>query len=179
MSFNSRLITVIFCSTFSLLSAAFGQKASIEGDVKGVDGRPAKSSEIRIERQDKKAAPVIVKTNLRGHLAATNLEVGTYKLTATVAGGIQSTQVIKTSVQKPLLVTFDFEKHPAVTNKSKKRLVYVPAPTGTRIGGGWVEVNDDGQPTTNPTGQKVDTMSGSSLDRFNTHVSNPSSTGGR
>jgi len=179
MSSNSRLTTVIFCSTFSLLSAAFGQKASIEGDVKGVDGSPAKSAEVRIERQDKKTAPVVVKTNWRGHLAATNLEVGTYKLTATVAGGIQSSQVVKTRAQKPLLVTFDLEKSPVTTNKSKKRLVYVPAPTGTRIGGGWVEVNDDGQATTNPTGQKVDTMSGNSLDRFNTHVSNPSSSGGR
>ena len=179
MSSNSRLITVIFCSTFSLLGAAFGQKATIEADIKGVDGRPARSAEVRIERQDKKAVPVIVKTNWRGHFSATDLEVGTYKLTATVAGGIQSAQVVKTSVQKPLLVTFDFEKRPAMTNKSKKRMVYLPAQTGTRIGGGWVEVNKDGEATSLPNGQNVDTMGGNSLDRMNTHIAAPPSVGGR
>ena len=107
-----------------------------------------------------------------------NLEVGTYKLTAIVAGGVQSSQIVKAQAQKPILVTFDLTKTPATVGKSKKRMVYVPAPTGTRIGGGWVEVNEDGQATTTPNGQNVDTMSGDSLQRLNTHISNPSAAGG-
>jgi hypothetical protein len=165
MSSNSRLLTVIFCTAFFPLGAAFGQPAAIEADVKGVDGRPAKSAEVRIERQDKKMAPMMVKTNWRGHLSATNLEVGTYKLTATVAGGVQSSQVVKTQAQKPSLVTFDLEKTPAVASKGKKKMVYVPAQTGTRVGGGWVQVNDDGTPASTPNGQNVDTFSGNALQR--------------
>ena len=178
MSSNSRLVAVIFCSTFFLLGNAFGQKAAIQADVKGVDGRPAKAAEVRIERQDKKTAPMLVKTDWRGRMAVANLEVGTYKLTAIVAGGVQSSQIVKAQVHKPLLVTFDLSKTPATVGKSKKRMVYMPAPTGTRIGGGWVEVNDDGQATTTPNGQNVDTMSGDSLQRLNTHISNPSAAGG-
>src|SRR5664279_3387087 len=102
MLFNSRLVAVVFCSTFFLLANAFGQKTAIQADVKGVDGRPAKAAQIRIERQDKKTASVMVKTDSRGHLATTNLEAGTYKLTAIVAGGIQTSQIVKTQVQKPL-----------------------------------------------------------------------------
>jgi hypothetical protein len=175
---NSRLVAVVFCSTFFLLANAFGQKTAIQADVKGVDGRPAKAAEVRIERQDKKTAPMLVKTDWRGRMAVANLEVGTYKLTAIVAGGIQSSQVVKAQVQKPLAVTFDMSKTPAMVGKSKKRMVYVPAPTGTRIGGGWVEVDDNGQPTPGQKGDNVDTMSGNSLERLNTHISNPSSTGG-
>lgn len=178
MSSNSRLVAAIFCSTFFLLSAAFGQKTAIQADVKGVDGRPAKTAEVRIERQDKKTAPMLVKTDWRGRMAVANLEVGTYKLTAIVAGGIQSSQIVKTQAQKPSLVTFDLTKAPVTAGKGKTRMVYVPAPTGTRIGGGWVQVNDDGQPTTTPNGQNVDTMSGDSLQRLNTHISNPSGVGG-
>lgn len=174
-----RLVTVIFCTTFFLLGAAFGQKAAIEANVTGVDGRPARTAEVRIERQDKKMAPVIVKTNWRGHLSATNLEVGTYKLTATVAGGVQSSQVVKTRAQpQPLLVTFDLQKVPAMKSKGKKRMVYMPAQTGSRVGGGWVEVSDDGSPASS-NGQNVDTMSGSSLQRLDNHAFSPPATGGR
>ena len=58
--------------------------AAIEAEVTGVDGRSAKAAEVRIERQDKKMAQLVGKTDRRGRLTTTNLEVGTYKLTATV-----------------------------------------------------------------------------------------------
>jgi hypothetical protein len=88
MPLHSRLITFIF-SSFLILGSAFGQMAAIEAEVTGVDGRSAKAAEVRIERQDKKMAQLVGKTDRRGRLTTTNLEVGTYKLTATVEGGIQ------------------------------------------------------------------------------------------
>lgn len=178
MSSNSRLVAVIFCSTFFLLGNAFGQKAAIQADVKGVDGRPAKAAQVRIERQDKKTALILVKTDWRGRMAVANLEAGTYKLTVIVVGGVQSSQIVKAQTQKPLLLTFDLTKASATAGKGKKRMVYVPAPTGTRIGGGWVEIDDNGQPTPGQKGDNVDTLSGNALDRINTHISNPPSTGG-
>jgi hypothetical protein len=166
MSSNPRFIAVIFCTWFLLIGAAFGQKASIEADIKGVDGRPAKNAEVRIERRDQKTQPVIMKTDGRGHLAATKLDAGTYNVTATVEGGVQSSQVVKTQANKPSIVTFDMRKNAAVTGKTPKRYVWVPSETGSQLGGHWVEVGRDGKKT-GPGAQNMDTMNGSSLDNIN------------
>jgi len=160
MPLNSRFISVVF-SSFFLLGSAFGQQAAIETEVTGVDGRPSKAAEVRIERQDKKAAPVIAKTDKHGRSTAT-VEMGTYKLTATVEGGIHSSTIVKTQPNKPILVAFDMRNTPAMASKSKKRYVWVQAETGTRIGGHWVEADGDTQSTAN--GQPVDRMDGSALD---------------
>jgi hypothetical protein len=160
MSLNYRLIAVV-CSSVFLLGSA-GPQAAIEAEVKGVDGRPSKGAEVRIERRDKKAPPIVVKTDKRGRLIATNLAVGVYMLTATVEGGIHASQLVKTQADKPTLVAFDMAKTPAMTSKPKKRYIWVQAETGTRIGGHWVEADGDTQSTAN--GQPVDRLSGSALD---------------
>jgi hypothetical protein len=162
MSLNLRPIAVIFCSFFLLSGSAFAQKATIEADVKGVDGRPARGAEVRIERQDNKTAPVIAKTDGRGRSTATNLEAGTYKLTATVEGGVQSWLIVKTQAKKPILVEFDMRKTAAVANKGKKKYVWVAAETGTNVGGRWVEVVDQPE-TTGPSGRNIETLNGNLL----------------
>ena len=132
---TTRLTAVIFSSSFLLLGSAFGQKAVIEADVRGVDGAPAKGAEVRIERQDKKAAPVIAKTDKQGRVVANDLEIGSYKVTATVEGGVQSSQIVKTRSNKPTLIPLDMRKAVAVAGKGKMRSVWVPAQTGSRLGG--------------------------------------------
>jgi hypothetical protein len=62
-------------------------QAAIEVEVTGVDGRPSNAAEVRIESREKKFAPVVMKTDKRGHLVTTNLPAGVYTLTATVEGG--------------------------------------------------------------------------------------------
>src|SRR3954447_11291000 len=103
-----RLIALAFASLF-LISTGFGQPVKIEGEVKGVNNRPAKGADLRVDRVDKKAAPIIVKTDAKGLFAATVLEVGTYKLTATLPGGVQSAQVVKADGKKQIFVTFDMK----------------------------------------------------------------------
>lgn len=165
MSLNTRLVTIVFCSWFVLLGAAFGQKASIEADVKGVDGRPSKNAEIRIERRDKTTQPVIVKTDGRGHLTATSLEAGTYKVTAIVEGGVQSSQVLKTQTNKAFRVTFDLGKTAAMTGKAKRRYVWVHPQTGTRFGGHWEEAGE-ASGTADPSERNIDKLNGNSMDNI-------------
>ena len=160
---NLRLITVVSCSFF-LLGSAFGQRAAIEVEVKGVDGRPSKAAEVRIERQDKKTRPLIATTDQRGRLTANELENGTYKLTAVVEGGIQSSQIVKTQANKPLRVAFDMRNTPAVTSKPKKRYVWVQAETGTRIGGHWVEADENVSAAGGPSARNIETLSGRALE---------------
>jgi hypothetical protein len=144
--------SAIFTSTISapLLFAAVvcGQTSSIEGDVKGVDGRVASSAEVKIERQDRKAAPRIIKTDARGRFVANSLPAAAYNVTARVAGGITSpVQAIIVHADRPVMLSFDL-REPAggkktTSLKKKKKYVWVPAETGTHLGGRYVEVEDD------------------------------------
>src|ERR1043165_8637032 len=101
MKTQSRLVTLAFLLLF-LSSTGLAEPVKIEGEVKGLNNKPAKGADLRVDRVDKKAAPVMAKTDARGRFAATVLEVGTYKLTATLPGGIQSAQVIKADGNKRL-----------------------------------------------------------------------------
>ena len=160
-----RLVALAFSSLF-LINTGFGQPVKIEGEVKGANNKPAKAADLRVDRVDKKAAPVLAKTDAKGRFAATVLDVGTYKLTATLPGGIQSAQVIKADGKKRMFVTFDMKPASAktVTVAKKKRYIWVPTPTGTHMLGHYEEV-DDNSPTTRSSGQNVDTISGRDLER--------------
>jgi Carboxypeptidase regulatory-like domain len=165
MSSNFRLIALAFSSLF-LISTGLAQKVTISGEVKGANNKPAKGADLRVDRLDKKAAPVMVKTDAKGRFAATVLDVGTYKLTATLPGGIQSAQIIKAAGKGQLVVNFDMKPASATTVAvvKKKREIWVPSATGTHMLGHWEEV-DDNSPSARTTGQNVDTMSGRDLER--------------
>jgi hypothetical protein len=170
---NIRLIALALTSLF-LISTGFAQPVKIEGVVKGVNNKPAKGADLRVDRVDKKAAPVMAKTDAKGHFAATVLDVGTYKLTAMLPGGIQSAQVIKADGKKQLFVTFDMKPASAKTVAvvKKKRQIWVPSPTGTHMLGHWEDV-DDNSPNTRTTGQNVDTISGRDLERSMSNANLP------
>jgi hypothetical protein len=175
MSSHFRLLAFAFSSLF-LVSASFGQPVKIEGVVKGVNNKPAKGAELRVDRVDKKAAPVLAKTDAKGHFAATVLDVGTYKLTAMLPGRIQSAQVVKADGKKQLFVTFDMNPASAKTVAAvkKKRQIWVPSATGTHMMGHWEDV-DDNSPTSRTSGQNVDTMSGRDMERTMSNANLPPS----
>jgi hypothetical protein len=141
----------------------------IEGEVKGFNDKPAKGADLRIDRVDKKAAPVMAKTDAKGHFAATVLEVGTYKMTATLPGGLQSAQVVKADGKKRVFVTFDMKpvSTKTVAAVGKKRTIWVPSPTGTHMLGHWEEIDDNSPTHVRKTGQNVDYMSGRDLEGWN------------
>ena len=180
MSSRFRLIAFALSSLF-LISSGFGQPVNIEGVVKGANNKPAKGADLRVDRVDKKATPVMAKTDAKGHFAAIVLDVGTYKLTAMLPGGIQSTQVIKADGKKQLFVTFDMKPASAKTVAvvKKKRQIWVPSPTGTHMLGHWEDV-DDNSPAARTSGQNVDTMSGRDMERTMSNANlPPSMPGGR
>jgi hypothetical protein len=168
MTSHFRLIALVLSSLF-LVSVGFGQSIKIEGEVKGVNNKPAKGADLRVERVDKKAAPVMARTDAKGHFAATVLGVGTYKLTAMLPGGIQSAKVIKADAKKQVFVTFEMK--PALTTTvaapKKKRWVWVPTTTGTHMLGHYEEVREDGSPSLGRSdGENIEYMSGRDLEGF-------------
>lgn len=168
-----RLIALAFSSLF-LISTGLAQKVTISGEVKGVNNKPAKGADLRVDRVDKKAAPIMVKTDAKGRFAATVLDVGTYKLTATLPGGIQSAQIIKAAGKGQLVVNFNMKPASATTVAvvKKKREIWVPSTTGTHMLGHWEEV-DDNSATARTSGQNVDTMSGRDMERTMSNANLP------
>lgn len=164
MNSTTRLITLTLSSFFFLLGSAFGQKASLEADVKGIDGKASRSAEIRLERLDKKVAPVGVKANWRGHATLSDVEKGTYKVTAIVEGGVHSSQTVKITANRNLLA-FDLSKSAAAARKANRRFVWQEAATGTHLGGHWVEVGAEAS-NGKAGAQNVETMNGESMDNM-------------
>jgi hypothetical protein len=126
----------------------------------------------------------MAKTDAKGHFAATVLEVGTYKLTATLPGGLQSAQVVKADAKKQVFVTFDMKPASAktVAAVTKKRSIWVPSPTGTHMLGHWEEIDDNSPTHARTTGQNVEYMSGRDLEGYlRTQINNnaPGGSGGR
>ena len=65
--------------------AASAQVASLEGDVKDINGQPLKGALVKIDRLDIKGH-YQVKTDKKGHYFHTGLPLGTYKVTLEVDG---------------------------------------------------------------------------------------------
>jgi hypothetical protein len=174
MTAHLRLIAFAFSSLF-LASAGFGQSVKIEGEVKGVNNKPAKGADVRVDRVDKRAAPVMAKTDAKGRFATTVLDVGTYKLTAMLAGGIQSAQVVKADAKKRVFVTFEMKPASVktVAAVTKKRSIWVPSPTGTHMLGHWEEIDDNSPTHTRTTGQNVEYMSGRDLEGYERTLASP------
>jgi protocatechuate 3,4-dioxygenase beta subunit len=75
-----------------ILFAATGwaQVSILEGKVTGADGRLLQGAEVRIDRQDKKEAPVVVKTDANGRYASKTVSVGTYMVSVVVNGTVKT-----------------------------------------------------------------------------------------
>jgi len=117
--------------------AAFGQ--SIEGVVRGPDGKPLKDAEVRVEQKGNKSV-VTTKTDTRGHYSHARLSPGVYKVSVVMGGAEKSSVNVKTTTTNSRI---DFDLKPEVVKKVK-HYVWVPAPTGSHMGSGWVEVDDGG-----------------------------------
>jgi hypothetical protein len=145
------------CASLLVVSVALGQTATLQGDVKGVDGRAAKGAEVRIERQDKKGQPVVVKTDSRGRFAVNSVAEGSYTMTAVVAGGLTSpAQAVKARKDRPVIVNFDLRGPVKDANgKPKKQYVWMPDETGSHLGGRYVEVDQANDAPNTPNSKKA------------------------
>ena len=166
MDIKSRLAALTCSTLFLLVGTAFGQTSTISTEIKGADGRPAANAEVRVDRVDRKAAPVIRRTDAKGKLTVASLPAGKYLVTVTSAQGARSSEMVATTANKQMLVTFDL-LHPVAKNGAparKKIYVYRDSPTGTHMLGHWEEVGTPEK--VDSQGRPVDTISGESLQRM-------------
>jgi serine/threonine protein kinase len=123
--------------------------ASFQGFVKDAKGEPIKGADVRIESRDGKQMFGTVKTDPKGRYISQELQPGVYRITLLVNGAVKASILnTRTKVDQPTQLNFDFKptSQAARIAKGGKHMVWVPARTGSHIGGNWVEVDDEGNP---------------------------------
>jgi Carboxypeptidase regulatory-like domain len=138
MFYRTKVLAASFVAVAGVFSgAAFGQ--SIEGTVRGPDGKALKDAEVRVEQKGNKSV-VTTKTDAGGHYSHARLSPGVYKVSVVLGGAEKSSVNVKTTTTNSRI---DFDLKPAAAKKVK-HYVWVPARTGSHVGSGWVEVDDGG-----------------------------------
>jgi len=133
---------------------AWAGPSSIQGIVKDAKGQPIKGGDVRIESRDSKQLFNTVKTDGKGRYISEGLQPGVYRVTLIVNGAVKSSITnTKTKADQATQLNFDLRPLPAAqvnaAEKKGKHMVWVPAGTGTHLGGHWEEVPDGaGQPGT-------------------------------
>jgi hypothetical protein len=131
--------------------------ASIQGLVKA-QGEPITGADVRIESRDGKQVFSTVKTDPKGHYISQALQPGVYRVTLLVNGDVKAS-IMNTQMKanQPTQLNFDLKPASQAGNiaKTKKHMVWVPARTGSHIGGNWVEVEDPGKAHSSLNVQRV------------------------
>jgi len=116
-----RLLSVTAVSLLFTFGA-LAQTASLEGEVKGEDGKPLKDALIKLTRTDIKGN-YKVKTNKKGQWFHAGLPLGTYDIECEVDGKVQDTvKGVRTRLGDPLPVNFDLSKNVARKEAMEKAI---------------------------------------------------------
>jgi hypothetical protein len=126
---------------------AWAEGSAIQGVVKDAKGQAIKGADVRVESKDGKQHFNAVKTDAKGRYVSDGLPAGVYRVTLVVNGAVKgSIANTKTKANQTTVLNFDLNPVPAskgtAEQKKGKHMVWVPAGTGTHIGGRWVEVPD-------------------------------------
>jgi len=136
-----------FVGLFLCVASVWAGPASIQGTVKDAKGQPIKGADVRVESRDGKQLFNTVKTDAKGRYVSNGLAAGVYRVTLIVNGAVKASITnTKTKADQTTQLNFDLKPVPAAQanagQKKGKHMVWVPAATGTHIGGSWVEVDD-------------------------------------
>lgn len=148
-------------------ASAWAGPATIQGIVKDAKGQPIKGADVRIQSVDGKQLFTTVKTDARGRYISQGLQLRVYRATLLVNGAVKASVTnIKTKQNEATELNFDLKRlvaAQATTEQKKgKHMVWMPARTGSHLGGNWVEVDEYGKAA---SGYNVDTNSGEDLRR--------------
>src|SRR4029453_4739873 len=122
--------------------------ASIQGFVKDAKGEPIKGAGLRIESRDGKQGLSTVTTDPKGRYISQGLQPGVYRVTLLVNGASKASIMnTQTKANQPTQLNFELKptSQPGNIARGGKHMVWVPARTGSHIGGNWVEVDDSGK----------------------------------
>ena len=125
--------------------------ASVQVDVKGLDGKAVNGAEVRIETA--KAGALSVKTDQKGRYVFKNLPVGLYRVTVLVNKVPTSLDNVRARPQGPVRVEFNLK---AIAAGKKPRQWAWVTQTGSHFGGSWVDVDEKGRIAAGLDGRGID-----------------------
>jgi len=165
---------------FLCVANAWAGPSSIQGTVTDVKGQPIKGADVQVASKDGKQLVNTVKTDSNGRYISQGLQPGVYRVTLMVNGAVKASITnTKTKADQMTQLNFDLRPIPAAqvkaAEKKGKHMVWVPAGTGTHIGGHWEEVPDG---ATSAGSLNVQRTSAEALQRQAQSMGNPN-LGGR
>jgi 5-hydroxyisourate hydrolase-like protein (transthyretin family) len=152
------------------VASAWAEPSSILGVVEDAKGQPIRGADIRIESRNGESLIRTVKTDLNGRYNSDVLPAGTYRITLVLNGAVK-TSINNTKVElgEPTRLNFDLTSTSAwqasVPAKKGKHWVWIPAFTGSRLPGRWVQVDDSGSWAADASPLNVVRVSGEELQR--------------
>jgi len=136
--------TALAITSLLTLSASAFAVGAIEGVVRGADGKALQSTDVKLQLVGKSAGQV-VKTDTAGRYRFNSVADGIYRVTVMSGNRILGfIEGVKPAAPTAKRVEFDIK--PAAAGqpaKKAKHMVWVPAQTGSNMGGRWVEDGDD------------------------------------
>jgi hypothetical protein len=159
-----------FVGLILLVASAWATGSVLEGIVKDAKGHPIQGADIRIETKNGGTLLTTVKTDVNGRYILEGLPAGKYRVTLAVNGAVK-TSINNTTVQSgaPTQLNFDLAAAPAAracaTVTKGRHWVWVPAFTGSRLPGHWVELNSGGSWAGEASSFNVVRVSGEELQR--------------
>ena len=160
-------IGIGFVGVMLFVASAAAENSVLEGVVKDVKGHPIQGVDVRIEAKNGGRLLTTVKTDENGRYILKDLAAGTYRVTLVVNGAV------KTSINNTMLdpgestqLNFDLtQARASVTVKKGIHRVWIPAFTGSRLPGRWVEVDDRGSWAAEASANNIVRISGEELHR--------------
>ena len=160
-------IWIGFIGVMLFVASASAASSVLQGIVKDAKGHPIQGADIRIEATNTGRLLTTVKTNVDGRYSLEGLAAGNYRVTLVVNGAVKAS--INNTTLEPgesTQLNFDLKQTRAsITVKKGKHWVWIPAFTGSRLPGRWVEVDDGGSWAAEATANNVVRVSGEELQR--------------
>src|SRR5262245_32779677 len=167
-------IWIGFIGVMLFVGSASAASSVLQGIVKDAKGHPIQGADIRIEAPNTGRLLTTVKTNVDGRYSLEGLAAGKYRVTLVVNGAVKSS-INNTTLEQGESTQLNFELKQArasVTVKKGKHWVWMPAFTGSRLPGHWVEVDDNGGWASVATANHVVRVSAEEIQR-EVHTYNP------
>jgi len=134
----------LLVSALATLASTPVGPARIQGVVKDSKGQSVAGAEVHIQAKDGSGLQKIVRTDAGGNYGVGKLPVTDYEVILFVNGQIKaSISNTRAFPNKPTQLDFKLTGQYTANNQKKHtHMVYVPAETGSNLGGRWVEVDD-------------------------------------
>ena len=149
------------------IASESGASFVLQGIVKDANGHPIEGADIRIETKNSGRLLTTVKTDANGRYSLEGLPSGNYRVTLVVNGAVK-TSINNTTVEQGASIQLNFDltqTRASVTIKKGKHWVWIPAFTGSRLPGHWVEIDDSGSWAGEASATNVVRISGEELQR--------------